>query len=157
MKYPIDTIVQMARNIISTFVQQWINSGVHQHICCQWNWTEVCSNNTCWPHYCRNPIRKLCGIANSGRKRNKLNSVGERKNDFFPNCTTESIRQVMHFIHNNVTKLMKSGTFRIEHVAENFSCHDDNGSITIDGLISGKKSNIIFPPSCTEVTILLIR
>ena len=63
--------------------------------------------------------------------------------DFFPDSPAESIREVVHLVHNHVAKIVQEVTSGIEHVAEHLSGHNDDTCSGVDTAIAGQETHLL--------------
>ena len=59
-------------------------------------------------------------------------------NDFLPYGATETIGQVVNFVHHYIAQVLQQSTARIEHVAEYLCGHDHHPGARVNARIASE-------------------
>src|SRR5206468_3311780 len=71
-----------------------------------------------------------------------LDFTGEVDDHLFPDGPAETVCKVMNLVHDNVAQAGKGVRVRVQHVAEDFGGHDDDGRLAVDGGVAGEEANV---------------
>ena len=77
--------------------------------------------------------------------------------DLLPYRPAELIRQIMDFIHDDTSQIIKSRGSGIDHVAKNFCSHDHDLSLRVDTGVTREKTHHLRSICRNEVVEFLIR
>ena len=82
--------------------------------------------------------------------------LGKVNNRLFPHCAAETVRQVVHLIHDHVAQAVQGGGVGVEHVAQHLGGHHDHGCFRVNARIAGQQTHVILTVRAHKVVVLLV-
>ena len=108
-----------------------------------------------------NPIGELVAVGDGGGEGDELDFSGAIDDGFFPNGAPLAIVHVVAFVEDDGFDTDEGGADfpdggAIEHVAEDFGGHDQDGRIPIDGDIAGEETHVVAAKDFAKVAEFLV-
>ena len=82
--------------------------------------------------------------------------LGKVNNRLFPHRATETVRQVVHLIHDHIAQAGQRGRVGVEHVAQHLGGHHDHGCFRVNARIAGEQTHVILTVRAHKVVVLLV-
>ena len=82
--------------------------------------------------------------------------LGKVNNRLFPHRATETVRQVVHLIHDHIAQAGQRGRVGVEHVAQHLGGHDDHGCFRVNARIAGEQTHVILTVRAHKVVVFLV-
>ena len=82
--------------------------------------------------------------------------LGKMNNRLFPHRATETVRQVVHLIHDHISQAGQRGRVGVEHVAQHLGGHHDHGCFRVNARIAGEQTHVILTVRAHKVVVLLV-
>jgi hypothetical protein len=76
---------------------------------------------------------------------------------FFPDRTTEHVRQVVHLIQDDVAQAGQGGRAPVEHVAQHLGGHHHHRRFAVDAVVAGEQADAVRAVPADEIAVLLVR
>ena len=102
------------------------------------------------------PRAELLNVRHRSRQRNDVHMLRKVNNRLFPHRATETVRQVVHLIHDHIAQAGQRGRVGVEHVAQHLGGHDDHGCFRINARIAGEQTHVILTVRAHKVVVLLV-
>ena len=77
--------------------------------------------------------------------------------DLFPHPASVGVLYEVDLVENDHRKPIKRRVSCIDHVSEDFSRHDHDGGVGVDGDVSRQEPDLLLAVFATPVAILLVR
>ena len=74
---------------------------------------------------------------------------------FLPHRAAHLVRQVVHLVKNNHAQVVK-GCARIDHVAQHFGRHNDDGRTGIDRRVTGCETDVVRSEQVAQLQVFLV-
>ena len=102
------------------------------------------------------PRAELLNVRHRSRQRNDVHVLGKVNNRLFPHSATETVRQVVHLIHDHISQAGQRGRVGVEHVAQHLGGHHDHGCFRVNARIAGEQTHVILTVCAHKVVVLLV-
>ena len=102
------------------------------------------------------PRAELLNVRHRSRQGNDVHMLGKVNNRLFPHRATETVRQVVHLIHDHIAQAGQRGRVGVEHVAQHLGGHDDHGCFRVNARIAGEQTHVILTVRAHKVVVFLV-
>ena len=102
------------------------------------------------------PRAELLNVRHRSRQRNDVHMLRKVNNRLFPHRATETVRQVVHLIHDHIAQAGQRGRVGVEHVAQHLGGHHDHGCFRVNARIAGEQTHVILTVRAHKVVVLLV-
>ena len=102
------------------------------------------------------PFTELFRVGNSCRQRHEFHCLRQMEDDFLPDRPAKLVRQVVDLVEHHEAKVREQVALCIEHVSQNFGCHDDDSSGGIDARVPREQADFILTVDGDQVLELLV-
>ena len=126
------------------------------HVLPQGHRTVLRNNNVRAAAHRIQPRAELLNVRHRSRQGNDVHVLGKVNNRLFPHRTTETVRQVVHLIHDHIAQAGQRGRVGVEHVAQHLGGHHDHGCFRVNARIAGEQTHVILTVRAHKVVVLLV-
>jgi hypothetical protein len=102
------------------------------------------------------PVAELLRVAHRRRQRDQAHALRKVDDHLFPHGTAEPVGQVVDLVHDDVAETPQRRRTGVEHVAQNLGRHDDDGRLTVDGVVAGEQADRVGAVAADEIGVLLV-
>ncbi len=102
------------------------------------------------------PVGQLVGVADRGRQTHQLDVLGKVDDDLLPDRPTIRILEEVNLVEHDEGKVIEIAP-AVDHVAEHFGRHHDDGSVTVDRVVAGQESDSVVTVDVDQIPVLLVR
>ncbi len=103
------------------------------------------------------PVGELLGVGHRGGQAHEVD-VGRRVDDhLLPDGAAVSVLQEVDLVQHDVPQAPQRGGLGVDHVAQHFGGHHDDGRVTVDGVVAREEPHPLRAVPPHQIAVLLVR